>query len=198
MLQSRSMTDIGIVIVSWNTREYLRRCLESVYASEGDLVFEVVVVENGSTDGSLEMVAECFPQVMLISGHGNVGYPTGNNLGLRALGYADEPGQTAPGAPRCALLLNPDTEVPPDALVNMLAYLDDNPAVGAVGPRLVLPDGSLDLACRPGPSCSAACQGSFAGRRTGGENVRRTVQDRGRSALRQAAHLKIAAGDASR
>ncbi len=142
------MTDLGIIIVNWNTRDYLRRCLSSVFASEGDLSYRVVVVDNGSEDGSAEMVAEAFPQAELISGHGNVGYPKGNNLGLRALGYADEPGCTAPDAPRYALLLNPDTELPPRALADMVAYMDAHPQVGVAGPRLVLPDGSLDLACR--------------------------------------------------
>ncbi len=140
--------DLGIVIVNWNTRDYLRRCLQTVFASEGALRFRVVVVDNGSTDGSAEMVAAEFPMAQLISGHGNVGYPAGNNLGLRALGYADLPGHTAPDAPRYALLLNPDTELPPQALAQMIAYMDAHPEVGAAGPKLVLPDGSLDLACR--------------------------------------------------
>lgn len=142
------MADLGIVIVNWNTRDYLRRCLQTVFASEGGLDTRVLVVDNGSADGSAEMVAAEFPAALLINGHGNVGYPAGNNLGLRALGYADAPGQTAPDAPRYALLLNPDTELPSRALVEMVAYMDAHPEVGAAGPKLVLPDGSLDLACR--------------------------------------------------
>ncbi len=142
------MKDLGIVIVNWNTRDYLCRCLQTVYASEGDFSYDVVVVDNGSTDGSTEMVAETFPQVTLISGHGNVGYPRGNNLGLRWLGYADTPGEMRADVPRYALLLNPDTELPPRALADMIAYMDAHPEIGTAGPKLVLPDGSLDLACR--------------------------------------------------
>lgn len=142
------MADLGIVIVNWNTRDYLRRCLQTVFASEGGLDTRVVVVDNGSTDSSAEMVAAEFPAALLISGHGNVGYPAGNNLGLRALGYAGAPDQTALDAPRYALLLNPDTELPPRALAEMVAYMDAHPQVGAAGPKLLLPDGSLDLACR--------------------------------------------------
>ena len=142
------MTDLGIVIVNWNTRDYLRRCLQTVFCSEGDFTCEVVVVDNGSSDGSAQMVAAEFPQARLISGHGNVGYPRGNNLGLRLLGFRDMAGDTLPGAPRYALLLNPDTELPPGALAAMLAYMDAHPEVGAAGPKLVLPDGSLDLPCR--------------------------------------------------
>lgn len=141
------MVDLGVVIVNWNTRDYLRRCLETVYASRGDFTYEVVVVDNGSEDGSADMVAAEFPGACLLSGHGNVGYPRGNNLGLRALSYRGD-GQRADGAPRYALLLNPDTELPPDALAGMKAYMDANPDVGAAGPKLVLPDGTLDLACR--------------------------------------------------
>ncbi len=142
------MKDLGIVIVTWNTRDYLRRCLQTVLASEGSLAFEVVVVDNGSEDGSAAMVAAEFPQVRLIAGHGNIGYPAGNNLGLRAFGYADPPEAVALDAPRYALLLNPDTELPPDTLARMLAYMDTHPEVGVAGPKLVLPDGTLDLACR--------------------------------------------------
>jgi N-acetylglucosaminyl-diphospho-decaprenol L-rhamnosyltransferase len=139
--------DVGIVIVNWNTRDYLRRCLETVYASSGVSTC-VVVVDNGSEDGSAAMVANAYPQAKLITGQGNVGYPAGNNLGLRALGYGDAGQPTQLDAPRYVLLLNPDTELPPDALARMVAYMDSHPEVGVAGPRLVLPDGSLDLACR--------------------------------------------------
>lgn len=148
------MLDLGIVIVSWNTRDYLRACLQTVFASQGDFTYRVVVVDNGSSDGSPDMVRQSFPDALLIEGHGNVGYPAGNNLGLQALGYATP---TETDAPRYALLLNPDTELPPRALADMLAYLDSHPDVGAAGPKLILPDGSLDLACRrsfPSPSVS--------------------------------------------
>jgi N-acetylglucosaminyl-diphospho-decaprenol L-rhamnosyltransferase len=139
---------LGIVIVNWNTRDYLRRCLTSVYGSRGEFTYKVVVVDNGSDDGSVEMVRAEFPQAELISGHGNVGYPAGNNLGLRALGFADAPGQPDPDAPRYALLLNPDTELPPDALAAMLRFMETHPEAGVSGPKLVLGNGSLDLACR--------------------------------------------------
>jgi len=139
------MFDIGIVIVNWNTCSLLRKCLETAYASEG-VSFSVVVVDNGSSDGSAEMVASAFPQADLVSGHGNVGYPKGNNLGLRLLGYDDN--HVEADAPRYALVLNPDTELSPTALADVVAYMDANTEIGVIGPKLVLPDGSLDLACR--------------------------------------------------
>lgn len=141
------MRDLGIVIVNWNTRDYLKRCLETVLASAGDFSFQVVVVDNASTDGSAEMVRQLFPDVLVIESKSNDGYSCANNLGLRALGFGGA-GEVAPDAPRYALLLNPDTEVPPDALFKMVQFMDARPEVGAAGPKLILEDGSLDLACR--------------------------------------------------
>jgi N-acetylglucosaminyl-diphospho-decaprenol L-rhamnosyltransferase len=141
------MLDLGIVIVSYNTRDLLRTCLKSVYVSEGDFTFEVCVVDNASSDGSAEMVADEFPQVRLIANTENVGYPSANNQGLKAFGFGEAPNPAAQ-RPGFALLLNPDTELPPDALARMLQFLVEHADAGAAGPKLVLPNGSLDLACR--------------------------------------------------
>jgi len=137
-----TILDLGIVITSYNTRDLLRTCLHSVYASQGDFTFEVCVVDNASPDGSAEMVAAEFPQVRLIANVENVGYPSANNQGLEAFGF--QKAQT----PRFALLLNPDTELPPDALAQMLDFMAEHPDAGVSGPKLVLQDGSLDPACR--------------------------------------------------
>ncbi len=144
-----SVHDLGIVIVNWNTRDLLKRCLQTVIASEGDFSCRVVVVDNASDDDSAAMVGHDFPSVDLIENRENVGYPRGNNIGLRHLGYrgahdVDE------AAPRYALLLNPDTEIPPDALYQMIQFMDSRPDIGVAGPKLILKDGSLDLACRRG------------------------------------------------
>jgi len=141
------MLDLGIVITSYNTRDLLRTCLRSVYASQGDFTFEVCVVDNASPDGSAEMVAAEFPQARLIANAGNVGYPSANNQGLEAFGFAETPNPKSQ-TPKFALLLNPDTELPPDALARMLDFMAEHPDAGIAGPKLVLPDGSLDLACR--------------------------------------------------
>ena len=143
------MHDLGIIIVNWNTCALLQRCLQTVFASEGDFTYDVVVVDNASDDGSHQMVAEQFPQAQLIASNENLGYPAGNNLGLRLLGFHGA-GQVNDDAPRYALLLNPDTELPPDALYNMVKFMDENPRIGVAGPKLILPDGSLDKACRRG------------------------------------------------
>ena len=146
--------DIGIVIVNYNTRELLRRCLESVLLS-ASIGLKVCVVDNDSHDGSIEMVASDFPSVSLIANDTNVGYPAANNQGLALLGFTPE---GIGGAPRYALLLNSDTEVPPDAFARVVAFADAEKRAGIVGPKLVRLDGSLDLACRrsfPTPIVSA-------------------------------------------
>ncbi len=147
------MDDLGVVILNWNTRDLLRNCLNTALASTGGLKYRACVVDNASTDGSAEMVRAEFPSVELVESPANVGYAAGNNLGLRVLGFETDPAR----APRHALLLNPDTEVPETALSGLVGYLDAHSQVGCVGPRLVLPDGSLDLACRrsfPTPAVS--------------------------------------------
>jgi GT2 family glycosyltransferase len=151
------MQDLGIVIVSYNVRDLLRDCLASVYDSRGEFTFVVCVVDNDSEDGSAEMVAVEFPQVQLIRTE-NRGYAAGNNLGLKAFGFSDEGGSAGTDQPRYAMLLNPDTVLPPSALADMLAFMEAKPQAGVAGPRLVREDGSLDKACRrsfPTPEVAA-------------------------------------------
>jgi len=139
------MFDLGIVIVSYNTRDLLRRCLQTVYASTG-VTFQVVVVDNASKDGSAEMVRQEFPQAYLIASDKNGGFSIANNDGLRWLGYSER--GVTDSAPRYAVLLNPDTEVPPDALHIMTTQMDADPTIGIAGPKLVMANGQLDAACR--------------------------------------------------
>lgn len=149
--------DLGIVIVNWNTRDLLRDCLQSVVASE-DVTAHVVVVDNASTDGSADMVREFMrehPDITLIANEENLGFPAANNQGFRLLGF--EQGSDREDTPRYALALNPDTVLPPTALREMVAYMDADDTIGAAGPKLVLLDGRLDLACRrsfPSPEIS--------------------------------------------
>lgn len=150
------MLDLSIIIVNYNTCNLLRDCLQSVYQSQGQFNYEVIVVDNASTDGSSRMVAAEFPQAGLIVSQENGGFAFANNLGLRRAGFADD-GAPQPHAPRYALLLNPDTVLPPNGLADMLDFMDSRSDVGAAGPKLVRLDGSLDLACRrsfPSPEIS--------------------------------------------
>ena len=139
------MTDLAIVIVNYNVRDLLRTCLRSIAESVSDLAIRVWVVDNGSQDGSAAMVREEFPGIALRE-TSNRGFAHGNNLALREILAAAE----HDGLPRYVLLLNPDTELPPTALAEMVRFLDARPAAGGAGPRLLLRDGSLDLACRRG------------------------------------------------
>jgi GT2 family glycosyltransferase len=141
------MLDIGIVVASYNTRDLLMSCLRSVYASTGSVTFEVCVVDDASSDGSAEVVSREFPQAHLVVSTTNQGYAATNNEGLRSFGFGHAP-QPDADAPRYALLLNSDTELPPTALDRMVARADARPDVGITGPKVLLPDGKLDLACR--------------------------------------------------
>ena len=132
--------DLSIIIVSWNVRELLRKCLASVEAGRDSLTLQVIAVDGASTDGSPDMVAAGFPRVELIPCADNVGFPRGNNIGLaRATG-------------RFLLLLNPDTVVLGDALPRMIDHLEANPDIGLLGPQLLNPDGSIQSSRRRFPS----------------------------------------------
>ena len=148
--------DLSIVIVNYNTCHLLRNCLNSIYQSQGKFSYQVIVVDNASTDGSVVMVSAEFQQAELIASCQNNGFAYANNLGLRRAGFTGNASDQSL-MPRYALLLNPDTVLPPSALSDMIDFMDARPDVGAAGPKLVLLDGSLDLACRrsfPSPKVS--------------------------------------------
>jgi hypothetical protein len=153
--------DLTIVIVSWNVRDLLRRCLTSVSEigdgpADGEglgdgsqpsiprILFELVVVDNASTDGSQEMIRAEFPQAHLIANENNRGFTAANNQGL------------ATGQGRYLLLLNPDTEVVDGALLTMIRYMDTHPEVGALGPKLLYADGSRQPSRRRFPTFATA------------------------------------------
>lgn len=131
---------LSIIIVSWNTRRLLADCLDSVYACAPSDLFEVLVVDNASSDGSAAMVKERFPQARLIESEKNVGFAQGNNLAV----------------PLCSgeyvLLLNPDTVVKPQALDELVRFMDAHSEAGAAGSRLLNPDETLQPSCHPAPT----------------------------------------------
>ena len=135
------MQRIAIVIVNYNTRELLRACLASIPVGFAAGTCDIWVVDNGSSDDSLTMVRAEFPTVHAIQSDHNGGFAYANNLALRRILEAND-------APEYVMILNPDTVVTPGAFDILIDYLRANPTVGVVGPRLLLPDGSLDLACR--------------------------------------------------
>jgi len=145
------MIDLSIVIVNWNVRDLLRRCLRSILADLrtcklADLQtcalanLQVIVVDNASTDSSVEMVQAEFPHVHVIANTKNRGFPAANNQGL------------AVARGRYVLLLNPDTEIVGDALAAMIAFADAHPDVGMIGPQLLNADGSVQSSRRRFPT----------------------------------------------
>ena len=127
---------VTAVVVSYNTREDLRRCLASLRAHSG-IPCRVVVVDNASTDGSADLAEEEFPEARVIRNRENVGFSRANNQGLRE----------AAGA--YALILNSDAELTPGALPGLVARLDAQPRLGAVGPRTLSPDGTVQVSFGP-------------------------------------------------
>ncbi|RME31146.1 MAG: glycosyltransferase family 2 protein [Thermoflexia bacterium] len=138
------MIALSILIVNWNVRDLLRRCLYSILANQSPGQLEIIVVDNGSADGSVEMVRTEFPQVHLIANPDNRGFPAANNQGL------------AIAQGRYILLLNPDTEVVGNALETMVAFADAYPDVGIVGPQLLNPDGTIQSSRRRFPTLATA------------------------------------------
>jgi hypothetical protein len=122
--------DVSVSIVSYNTHDLLRAALTSALGTEG-VSLEILVVDNGSGDGSADMVEREFPAVQLIRNPDNRGFAAANNMAIRR------------AAGRHILLLNPDTEVRPDTIPTLAGHLDANPRVGICGPRVRYPDGSF-------------------------------------------------------
>jgi N-acetylglucosaminyl-diphospho-decaprenol L-rhamnosyltransferase len=124
---------LSIIIVSWNTRQDLLDCLASIMANPPGGPFEVLVFDNNSRDGSAEAVAAEYPQVRLLASPDNLGFARANN----------QAATLAQG--QYWLLLNPDTLVHPSAIDRLVEHLAAHPGAAGVGPRLVNPDGSLQL-----------------------------------------------------
>jgi len=135
------MVDLSIVIVNWNARGLLRSCLGSIFRHPPQAAFEVIVVDNASSDGSPEMVRGEFPAVMLKVNAANLGFAAANNLGSRL------------ASGRFLLFLNSDTEVHAAALSGSLAYMEGHPGTGAMGCRTLNPDGSLQNSAFAFPTC---------------------------------------------
>lgn len=132
--------DLSVVVVNWNAKDYLEKCLASIFKNSPSFDFEVMVVDNASTDGSQDLVKTKFPQTKLILNKRNLGYSGAAN---RALGETNSP---------YLFLLNSDTEVLPGSLELMVEFGKNHPQAGAIGPMLVNADGTLQYSCRKFPS----------------------------------------------
>jgi N-acetylglucosaminyl-diphospho-decaprenol L-rhamnosyltransferase len=130
----------SIIIVNWNTRDLLADCLESIAQTAGDLDYEIIVVDNASSDGSQMMIRQRFPNVSLVTNTENVGFAKANNQGL------------VKSNGRYALLLNSDAIVTPGSLQAVARLADAEPRAGIVGVQLLNPDGSFQASHTPFPN----------------------------------------------
>jgi N-acetylglucosaminyl-diphospho-decaprenol L-rhamnosyltransferase len=129
------MAEVTAIVVTYNAAPWIERSLESLRGTEAELI----VVDNGSTDGTVELVRERFPEARLVE-HENHGFGAGNNVGMRL------------GSGRYFLLLNPDAWLTGDALEQLVAFADEHPEAGVVGPKLLNPDGTLQRSVRGYPT----------------------------------------------
>src|SRR3954467_12303190 len=158
------MPTLAIITVSWNTRDLLRRSIQTIHASlaSAGIDYTIVVVDNASSDCTPAMLRAEHPEVLLLEAGRNLGFAGGNNLALRrGLGGGGwelgEPSQPLtpipyPLSPDYVFLLNPDTEVVGDAIPALVNYLESHPAVAVVGPQLRYADGSLQSSRRRFPT----------------------------------------------
>jgi N-acetylglucosaminyl-diphospho-decaprenol L-rhamnosyltransferase len=140
------MANVHVVVVNYNTVGLLRQCLDHAIASQTAAAISLTVVDNGSTDGSMAMLREDYPQVRALRSERNLGFSGGNNLALRQI-LAGLP-QRAAREHEYILLVNTDLFLAPDTIAGLVRFAEGHPGVGAVGPRVERPDGTLDLACR--------------------------------------------------
>lgn len=153
-------SEVSVLIVSWNTRELLAACLESLQQSNPACVREIIVVDNASADGSPEMVEQCFPEVRLIRAGSNLGFAKGNNLAM----------QHAVGS--LFALVNSDALVHLGCIETLVEYLDQHPEVGLVGPRVIGGDGLLQRTCRHLPGLwNTLCRALALDRAFGGRGI---------------------------
>ncbi|MCL4500161.1 MAG: glycosyltransferase family 2 protein [Chloroflexi bacterium] len=125
------MPDVSIVVVNYNQRDYTAQCIDSILATPPNASYEIDLVDNASSDGSADWLAERYPGVKLIRSKVNGGIAGGNNLGIRA------------GSGKYVLLLNNDTIVLPGSIDRVVGFLNEHPEAGGVGGQLLNPDGSF-------------------------------------------------------
>lgn len=128
--------DISICIVNLNAKDYLKNCLESIPKAANNLTWEIILVDNGSTDGSVSMIREEFPHVVLIPNSENLGYTRPMNQAL----------QNAKG--RYLIQLNPDTIPKKNAFLQLFNFMENNPSAGICTPKVLNRDGSIQYQCR--------------------------------------------------
>lgn len=130
--------DLSIIIVSYNTKELLKQTVDSVLNTSVGIEYEIIVVDNASSDGSVGMLNDNYKGITVIENSDNVGFSKANNIGIKK------------STGRYVLLLNSDTVVKENCFRDCLKYMEEHKDVGALGPRISLLDGRLDRACKRG------------------------------------------------
>ena len=138
------LIDLSVIILTHNTRDLVRTALQSIYERTREIQYEVIVVDNASTDGTPEMMESEFPDTRYLYNRQNIGFTKGNNQGIRI------------SSGRYILLLNSDTEIINGALDKMVKFMDERPDCGVMGCKLLNPDGSIQYSCRRFPSYQTA------------------------------------------
>jgi len=139
-MKSSTPVDISIIIVSWNAKDMLEKCLDSISNQSNRYQLETIVVDNASTDGAPDIVKNKFPAVKLIQNSANLGFAKANNLGItRSSG-------------RYVCLINSDVVVLDSCLDRMCEYMDAHPEIGVLGPKVLNADGSVQPSCREFPT----------------------------------------------
>src|SRR5438477_1080537 len=131
---------LSIIIICWNDLKVILNCLASIYTETKALEYEIIVSDNGSTDGSISRIRADFPKVKVIENGANLGFAKGNNAGIRV----------AQG--EYLLILNPDTIIRDCALEKLVMYADRHPSAGGFGCRVLNPDSSFQNPARPTPT----------------------------------------------
>jgi GT2 family glycosyltransferase len=131
---------LSVVILCWNDTKVLNDCLQSIYAGTHSTDFEVIVSDNGSTDGTPDFIRRNYPETRVVENHANLGFAKGNNAGI------------AVSQGEYVLILNPDTIVHDAALNKFLDVAEKHPEAGAFGCRVLNPDGSYQISARPFPT----------------------------------------------
>jgi GT2 family glycosyltransferase len=131
---------LSVVVICWNDLRVIRECLRSIYEGTHKTEFEVIVSDNGSTDGSIEFIHENFPKVLVVENGANLGFAKGNNAGIRA------------SKGEYVLILNPDTIIHEGSLDKFVSFAERHTEAGAFGCRVLNPDGSYQISARPFPT----------------------------------------------
>lgn len=137
------MIDLSISIINWNTGDYLKKCLQSIEENVEGISYEAIVVDNNSSDGSIDMIRNCFPKIKLIENRTNLGFSRANNQAIKK------------AAGRYILLLNPDTLVLDKAIVKMIDFMEQHSNTGIIGCKLLNEDGSVQMSCRTFPTLNS-------------------------------------------